>query len=165
MRSAVSCLSVCDLWGDRRGLCLSCDSWCISCWSLGKSLRILAPSPSLPFLGLGVGKYGSGEYFPLNSFSVTVPVGCCMQGWFLHAPLPWIPPNYAWGAQAPIQPLRHQFPSLSIDNEFKLSSLWKVTLMLCLIQTWVCCSRNSALWQNLDYKMLICMCSSQCNEF
>ena len=48
--------------------CLSCDLRCISCWHfelifadlafLFKSLRILAPTPSLPFLGLSVGKYG-----------------------------------------------------------------------------------------------------------
>ena len=34
---------------------------------------------------------GSGEHFTLNSFSVTVPVGGCMQRWFLFAGLPWIP--------------------------------------------------------------------------
>ena len=35
---------------------------------------------------------GPGEYFSLNSFSVTVPVGGCMQGWFSLAELPWTPP-------------------------------------------------------------------------
>ena len=40
-----------------------------------------------------------------------------------------------------------------------------MTLVLCLIQTWACCSRNSALSQNLDHKMLSFMCTSQCNEF
>ena len=38
---------------------------------------------------------GSGEYFPLNSFSMTMPVGGCMQRWFPLAGLPWIPPRYA----------------------------------------------------------------------
>ena len=73
---------------------------------LSESLRILAPSASLPFCALV--SIRSGEYFPLNSFSVTVSVGSCMQGWFLLAGLPWIPPCYAWGVQAPVQPLRHQ---------------------------------------------------------
>ena len=86
---------------------------------LSESLRILAPSPSLPFCALKV-SIRSGEYFPLNSFSVTVSVDGCMQGWFPLAVLPWIPPCYAWGVQAPVQPLRHQFPSLSIGDEFKV---------------------------------------------
>ena len=43
---------------------------------LSESLRILAPSPSLPFCALV--SIRSGEYFPLNSFSVTVSVGGCM---------------------------------------------------------------------------------------
>ena len=86
---------------------------------LSESLRILAPSPSLPFCALV--SIRSGEYFPLNSFSVTVSVGGCMQGWFPLAGLPWIPPCYAWGVQAPVQPLRHQFPSSSIGDEFKIT--------------------------------------------
>ena len=85
---------------------------------LSESLRILAPSLSLPFCALV--SIRSGEYFPLNSFSVMVSVGGCMQGWFPLAGLPWIPPCYAWGVQAPVQPLRHQFPSSSIGNEFNL---------------------------------------------
>ena len=84
---------------------------------LSKSLRILAPSPSLPFCALV--RIRSGEYFPLNSFSVPASVGGCMQGWFPLAGLQWIPPCYAWGVQAPVQPLRHQFPSSSIGDEFK----------------------------------------------
>ena len=60
---------------------------------LSESLQILAPSPSLPFCALV--SIRSGEYFPLNSFSVTVSVGGCMQGWFPLAGLPWIPPCYA----------------------------------------------------------------------
>ena len=83
---------------------------------LSKSLRILAPSLSLPFCALV--SIRLREYFPLNSFSVTVPVGGCMQGWFPLAGLPWIPPCYAWDIQAPVQPLRHQFPSSSIADEF-----------------------------------------------
>ena len=80
--------------------------------------------PALPSLFWGVCvlvSMGSGEYFPVNSFSMTMPVGSCMQQWFLLAGLPWIPPCYAWGAQVPVQPLRHQFPSSSIDDEFKYS--------------------------------------------
>ena len=41
---------------------------------------------------------------------------CCLAN---RCGLPWIPPCYAWGIQAPIQPLRHQFPSSSIGDEFK----------------------------------------------
>ena len=83
---------------------------------LSESLQILAPSPSLPFCALV--SIRLCEYFPPNSFSVTVPVGSCMQGWFPLAGLLWIPPCYAWGIQAPVQPLRHQFPSSSIGDEF-----------------------------------------------
>ena len=139
MRSAVSCSTICDLWGDR--------------------------SPSLPFLGLCVGKYGVRWVFSTEFLQ------CDGASWWLHAGV--VPAcsiamdtsYYAWGDQAPVQPLRHQFPSSSIGNEFRLSSLVKVTLVLCLNQTWACCSRNFALWQNLDYKMLSFMCTSQCNEF
>ena len=84
---------------------------------LSESLRILAPSPSLPFCALV--SMGLGEYFPLNSFSVMVSVGGCMQGWFPLTGLPWIPPCYAWGVQAPVQPLRQKFSSTSIGDEFK----------------------------------------------
>ena len=35
-------------------------------------------------------RMGSAEYFPLNSFTVTVPVGSHMQGWFPLAGLPWM---------------------------------------------------------------------------
>ena len=83
---------------------------------LSESLRNLAPSPSLPFYALV--SMGSWQYFPMNSFNVTVPVGGCMQGWFPLTRLSWIPPCYAWGVQAPVQPLRHQFPSSSIGDEF-----------------------------------------------
>ena len=70
---------------------------------------IFADSSSQPFPppfffggGGGVGgvcvSIGSGEYFQLNSFRVTVPVGGCMQGVGGGVPLvglPWIPPCYA----------------------------------------------------------------------
>ena len=99
---------------------------------LSESLQILAPSPSLPFSALV--SIRSGEYFPLNSFSVMVSVGGCMQGWFPLAGLPWIPPCYAWGVQAPVQPLRHQFPSSSIGDEFNEplpnQSTWSVTVVI-----------------------------------
>lgn len=94
---------------------------------------------------LGIGKYmcmGSGEYFPLNSFSVMVRVGCCMQGWFLLAGLPWIPPCYAWGTQAPIQPLRHQFPSSSIGDEFNYLEQHSVDTWNSIVITCIICLVN-----------------------
>ena len=84
---------------------------------ISELLQILAPSPSLPFCAMV--SIRSGEYFPPNSFSVMVSVGGGLQGWFPLAGLPWILPCYAWGVQAPLQPLRHQFPSSSIGDEFK----------------------------------------------
>ena len=59
------------------------------------------PFPPPFFFGGGWGgevcvSIGSGEYFQLNSFRVTVPVGGCMQGG--GSPLvglQWIPPCYA----------------------------------------------------------------------
>ena len=138
MRSAVSSSSVRDQWGNRRGLLLilwlilhlmrAFLSWSLRICCLSQSLRILAPSPSLPFCAWV--SIGLVEYFPLNSFSVMVPVGGCMQGWFPLAGLPWIPPCYDWGFQAPVQPLRHQFPSSSIGDEFNISSascMWRST--------------------------------------
>ena len=50
------------------------------------------PALPSPFWVCALVSMGSGEYFPLNSFSVMVPVGGCMQEWFLHAALTWIPP-------------------------------------------------------------------------
>ena len=84
---------------------------------ISELLQILAPSPSLPFCAMV--SIRSGEYFPPNSFSVMVSVGGGLQGWFPLAGLPWILPCYAWGVQAPLQPLRHQFLSSSIGDEFK----------------------------------------------
>ena len=81
------------LWSDRKGLLLFWDLCCISRWHflgwslwiclVSESLRILAPSPSLPFC--------AGEYFHW-----ILSVGGCMQGWFPFAGLPRIPPCYAW---------------------------------------------------------------------
>jgi len=103
MRSAVSSSSVRDLRGAPQGPSAYLVTYVASHAGIfelifadllfSESLRILAPSPSLPFCALV--SIGSGEYFPLNSFSVTVPVGGCMQGWFPLAGLPWIPPCYA----------------------------------------------------------------------
>ena len=132
MQSAVSSSGTCDLWGDHRDLYLSCDLHCTSCWHFQLIFAdlvlewIFADSGSQPFPPPFLGVFvlvsmGSGEYFPLNSFSMTMPVSSCMQQWFLLARLPWIPPCHVWGAQVPIQPLRHQFPSSSIDDEFKYS--------------------------------------------
>ena len=139
MQSAVSSSGIRNLWGDRRSLllilCLTLYlmlaflSWSLWTCCLSESLWILAPSPSLPFCALV--SIRSGEYFPLNSFSVMVSVGGCMQGWF---PLAGLPPCYAWGVQAPVQPLRHQFPSSSIGNEFNEplpnQSTWSVTVVI-----------------------------------
>ena len=127
MRSAVSSSSVRDLRGDRTGLLLilwltlyltlAFLSWSLRICCLASRCGFWLPARPSPFCALV--SIRSGEYFPLNSFSVTVPVGGCMQGWFPLAGLPWIPPCYAWGVQAPVQPLRHQFPSSSIGDEFK----------------------------------------------
>ena len=53
-----------------------------------------------------------------GSSSLQAPWRAVYFGWFPLAGLPWIPPCYAWGVQAPVQPLRHQFPSSSIGDEF-----------------------------------------------
>ena len=127
MRSAISSSSVHDLWGDHRGLLfilwltlhlmLVFLSWSSRICCLSESLRILALSPSLPFCALvsvGVRWVFSTEVFQCDGAS-----------WQLHAGVVpacriamWIPSCYAWGAQAPVQPLRHQFPSSSIGDEF-----------------------------------------------
>ena len=102
---------------------------CISCWHFELIFadlvlkRIFADSgfqlfPPF-FWGLCVGKYGvrwvfSTEFLQYDHAS-------WQQRWFPLTGLPWIPPCYVWGAQAPVQPLRHQFPSSSIDDEFKYS--------------------------------------------
>ena len=91
---------------------------------LSESLRILAPSPPA-LLGFGVythvGKYGVRGVFSTKFLSVwRCQVGGCMQGWFPLAGLPRIPPWYSWSArQAPCKPVRHQFPSSFIGDEFK----------------------------------------------
>ena len=133
MRSAVSSSSVRDLRGVRRGLLLilwltlhlmlAFLSWSLRICCLANRCRFWLPARPSPSR--------SGEYFPLNSFSVMVSVGGCMQGWF---PLAGLPPCYAWGVQAPVQPLRHQFPSSSIGNEFNEplpnQSTWSVTVVI-----------------------------------
>ena len=103
---------------------------------------LLQPSPP-PFLGLCVGKYGFRwafytEFLQCDSASwwlhaEVVPIcrvamdtsgrpwenegGRVLQknffqpfAWIRH----WIPPCYEWGPQAPVQPLRNQFPSSSL---------------------------------------------------
>ena len=52
---------------------------------------LLQPFPIPPFWVCVLVGMGSGEHFTLNSFSVTVPVGGCMQKWFPLAGLLWIP--------------------------------------------------------------------------
>ena len=83
--------------------------------------EVQPPHPSLPFRCFQpCGKYGgSGEYFPLIWFSVTVPVGSCLQGWSPLKGLPRIPPCLGQKCLGPCQHLRHKFPSSSIGDEFK----------------------------------------------
>ena len=86
MRSAVSSSSVHDLKGFPQGPFAYLVTYVASHPGisepifadllLSESLRILAPGPFLPFCALV--SIRSGEYFPLNSFSVTVSVGGCM---------------------------------------------------------------------------------------
>ena len=91
-------------WLSAWAFCLSCQLRCISCWHLeliiadlvlllhlSDSLWILAPTPSPPAL-VSTGM-GSGEYFHWKAGVVLT------RTW-----LPWIPPCYAWGDQAPVQP-------------------------------------------------------------
>ena len=137
MRSAISSSSVRDLWGDHRGLLfiswltlhlmLVFLSWSSRICCLSESLRILALSPSLPFCALvsvGVRWVFSTEVFQCDGAS-----------WQLHAGVVpacriamWIPSCYAWGAQAPVQPLRHQSKNL-LEVTGRTSSpawnLWK----------------------------------------
>ena len=61
-------------------------------------------------------------FFHWSGFSVTVAVGSCLQGWFLLMGLPWIPPCLGLNCSAPHQPLRYQFPSSFIGDEFKLQN-------------------------------------------
>ena len=111
---------------------LSWSLW-ISC--LSKSLQILAPSPSLLFCALvsmGFRWVFSTEVFQCDCASWQLHAGV-VPGW-----LPWIPSCYAWGAQAPIQLLRHQFPSSSIGNEFNFrqnicNSFLPVILLLSIL--------------------------------
>ena len=138
MQSVVSSSSVRDLRGVRRDLLLNLVT-CVASHAgifelifvdlLNESLRILAPSASLPFCAWV--SIRPSEYFPLNSFSVTVSVGGCMQEWFPLAGLPWIPPCYAWGIQAPVQPLRHQFQAhllaMSLIRVQATSLTWNLT--------------------------------------
>ena len=121
------------LWGDRRGLLVIL--WLTLHLTLFLDLlrkRIFADSGSQP-----VPPLLCRWIFPLNSFSVTVPIGGCMQGWFPFASLPRIPPCYAWCVQAPVQLLKHQFSNSSIGDEFnylndKNREEWKEGLRNCL---------------------------------
>ena len=44
------------------------------------------PNPHRKWFMVGI---GSGKFLHLSSFSLTVPVGGCLQGWFLLPGLPW----------------------------------------------------------------------------
>ena len=145
--------SVSDLWGQGPFIILwltlhfMLAFWADLCRSGVKAnlcgFWLLQPFPPT-FWVCALVSMGSGEHFTLNSFSVTVPVGGCMQKWFPFAGLlwipvadlekmrggggglqknffwpfawirHWIPPCYEWGPQAPVQPLRNQFPSSSL---------------------------------------------------
>ena len=50
--------------------------------------------------------------FPLIWFSVTVPVGSCLQGWFLPMELPWIPPCLGLKCSGPLPTLKAPVPKL-----------------------------------------------------
>ena len=62
---------------------------------------------------------GSGEYFQLNSFRVTVPVGGCMQGGG-GVPAGRVAMDTSLlclRCSGSVQPLRYQFPRSSIGDE------------------------------------------------
>ena len=146
MRPAISSSCVRDLWGDRRGLLLilwltlhlmlAFLSWSLRIRCLSESLRILAPSLSLPFCALvsmGVRWVFSTEVFQCDGVS-----------WQLHAGV--IPAcrvamdtfMLCLRCQAPVQLLRHQFPSSSIDDEFNFrqnicNSFLPVILLLSIL--------------------------------
>ena len=96
----ISCCSCCEsLWilADRSGSFSICFSeFSDSCWSSQINLQRCgglsphAPSPSVSNLVVSMG--GQVSIFPPIWFSVTVPVGSCLQGWFPLTGLPWIPP-------------------------------------------------------------------------
>ena len=61
---------------------------------------------------------GSGEYFQLNSFRVTVPVGGCMQGGGGPAGRVAMDTSLlCLRCSGSVQPLRYQFPRSSIGDE------------------------------------------------
>ena len=73
MRSAVSSSSVRDLWGDRRGLCFSCDLRYISCWHFelifaDLLLKQIFPDsgsqPFPPFWGFHAGQVSIFHWIP-----------------------------------------------------------------------------------------------------
>ena len=49
---------------------------------------------------------------PLIWFSVTVPVGSCLQGWFPFTGLPWIPPCLGLKCSGPLPTLKAPVPKL-----------------------------------------------------
>ena len=86
---------------------------------------IFADSSSQPFpppfffLGVCV-SIGSGEYFQLNSFRVTVPVGGCMQGGGGGVPAGRVAMDTSLlclRCSGSVQSLRYQFPRSSIGDE------------------------------------------------
>ena len=79
-------------------------------------LRPALPTPHKKWFMVGI---GSGKFLHWSSFNVMVLVGGRLQGWFPLTGLPWNlpdvpgicagpPTNFGW----------HQFPSLSIGDEF-----------------------------------------------
>ena len=77
------------------------------------------PFPPPFFLGGGVVcvSIGSGEYFQLNSFRVTVPVGGCMQGGGPAGRVAMDTSLLCLRCSGSVQPLRYQFPRSSIGDE------------------------------------------------
>ena len=90
--------------------------------------------PTLPFPKGGLSMQVSSQIslFHWIRFQCDGTCQWPLQGWFPPAGLIWIPPSYTWGIldpTPPYQPLRHQFPSSSISDEF---NCWYVYLLICL---------------------------------
>ena len=104
--------------------CCGSNSWCFK-WSFADSswlLQINLPEcqriklPALPSLlkfqtflvSMGV----RWVFFHWSGFSVTVPVGSCLQGWFQLTGLPWIPPCLGLKCWSPLLTFKAPVPKL-----------------------------------------------------
>ena len=119
----ISCCSCCEsLWilADHSGSFSICLSY------LGRFMLIFADkifvevhrfeSPPLPLLQVFqtflVSMGGKVSIFPLIWFSVTVPVGNCLQKWFPLTGLPWIPPCLGLKCSGPLPTFKAPVPKL-----------------------------------------------------